>query len=126
MIPFIALLLPISMPIIGQVGYPSLADAEHAAMTEMQHCDPERECGLGIYKLDNAFHYTSPVSQHESTAVDYRVGLPHGATLVALMHTHPGPADMADKLSASDKNLAHVMGVPVIAYALWDNKLVTK
>lgn len=121
--------LPLSAPVKDQFAYTTLADAEHAAIDALLSCgDHIYECGLAIYQDSTGFHYTAPVSQHEQGEVDYRVALPKGATLSALMHTHTGSGveRQATLLSDSDRKLAKTLNVPVIAYAVDFNKLVTK
>jgi hypothetical protein len=102
--------LPLSKPIEGQENYTTQQAAANAAAHAVIALSTEYESGGAIYQDETGFHFTAPVTATKTTEIDFRVGLPHGAKLIAVFHSHVGNAGNADEFSPSDVTLQRTLG----------------
>lgn len=105
--------LPLSAPVEGQENYATQQEAMAAAAHAVIAVSTDYESGGAIYQEGASYHFSAPVTADRTTEIDYRVALPHGATLVALFHSHPGHTGTASDFSDSDKVLQAHMHLPL-------------
>lgn len=115
--------LPVSKVELGQIGARSLELAAITAIQAAVRASTDEEYAGGIYKSNDSYFYTLPVSQHHDYGVDYSIQVPANATLIGLYHTHPsGPGRSPDEFSMADitvaKRLKLIMFVGVIHTAI--------
>jgi hypothetical protein len=116
--PAMAAELPLSAPIANQESFPTMQAAADAAAHAVIACSVEYECGAALYQDSAGYRFTAPATAGRATEIDYRVALPPGAKLSALMHGHPGTTGTAEEFSDSDKALQRRMRLPLYVVAI--------
>lgn len=105
-----------SLPIAGQIEYPTADDAAKAALaTVVDHNTKTEEAGA-VYQCGAVYHFTASVGSDESAAVkDLHIAFPSQCKFVALYHTHPElemvTMNLSGYLSEADVKLADDLNV---------------
>ncbi len=101
---------PVALATGKGTAYATRMQAVRAALnTASEHY--RNEYGGIVYKLNDRYYYTFPVTLEESSEVRFKVEILRAAKLVALYHTHP-PGALSDLFSQCDIEIADQLKVP--------------